>query len=554
MRQWFIFLLIVMGCTAGALWADDHASAPPMTISTNDYGDPVLKAMLAELKRSQQNLQLGELERPYYIDYQVTELQDVQSDATLGVLRSDRVDVGRLVRVVVRIGDYKQDSYYGEGMGSTEIMPIDNNEMALRHQLWLATDKAYKAALNGLTEKQAALKNVEAETGVADFSVEKPVQSVHELSKLDVNLDEWKKKLRATSDLFRLEPGLEASSAVLHFRILNRYFVNTEGTVTRSGQAVYTFGFSGSAQADDGMRIERSHAYIVTRPEELPKPEVITSDAQRMIGTFKQLRAAPLVEDDYRGPVLFSADAATALFERQIVPNVLGLRPDLGSPARTRGKFDSYYKSRVLPDFFTVTDDPAAGKVDGLSLAGDYDVDDEGVAAQPVTLIEKGILTNYLLGREPVRDFPHSNGHGRTALAGAPRPEVSNLVFTAANPLSNEELKQKLLQMCKDQGRPYGYYVETTGPNLVPRLLWRVYVSDGHMELVRGAVFNELDTRALRSDIIAAGKEPYILNRSEPLASAIVAPALLFGELAIQRANRTREKLPQYPAPPLSAQ
>jgi hypothetical protein len=554
MRQSFIFLLIVMTCGAGALWADDHVSASPMTISTNDYGDPVLKAMLAELKRSQQNLQLGELERPYYIDYQVTELQDVQSDATLGALRSDRADVGRLVRVVVRIGDYKQDSYYGEGTGSTEIMPIDNNEMALRHQLWLATDKAYKAALNGLTEKQAALKNVEAETGVADFSVEKPIQSVHELSKLDVNLDEWKKKLRATSDLFRLEPGLEASSAILHFRILNRYFVNTEGTVTRSGQAVYTFGFSGSAQADDGMRIERSHAYIVTRPEELPRPEVITSDAQRLIGTFKQLRAAPLVEDDYRGPVLFSADAATALFERQIVPNVLGLRPDLGSPARTRGKFDSYYKSRVLPDFFTATDDPAAGKIAGISLAGDYDVDDEGVAAQPVTLIDKGILTNYLLGREPVRDFPHSNGHGRTALAGAPRPEVSNLVFTATNPLSNEELKQKLLQMCKDQGRPYGYYVETTGPNLVPRLLWRVYVSDGHMELVRGAVFNELDTRALRSDIIAAGKEPYILNRTEPLASSIVAPALLFGELAIQRANRTREKLPQYPAPPLSAQ
>jgi predicted Zn-dependent protease len=424
--------------------------------------------------------------------------------------------------------------------------------MALRHQLWLATDKAYKAALNGLTEKQAALKNVEAEHGVADFSVEKPIQSVHELSRLDVNLDEWKKNLRATSDLFRLEPGLEASGAVLHFRILNRYFVNTEGTVTRRGQSVYTFGFSGSAQADDGMRIERSHAYIVTRPEELPKPEVITSDAQRLIGTFKQLRSAPLVEDDYRGPVLFSADAATALFERQIVPNVLGLRPDLGSPARTRGKFDSYYKSRVLPDFFTVTDDPAGGKIDGISLAGDYDVDDEGVAAQPVTLIDKGILTNYLLGREPVRDFPHSNGHGRTALAGAPRPEVSNLVFTASNALSNEELKQKMLQMCKDQGRPYGYYVETTGPNLVPRLLWRVYVSDGHMELVRGAVFNELDTRALRSDIMAAGKEPYILNRSEPLASSIVAPALLFGELAIQRANRTREKLPQYPAPPLS--
>src|SRR5262249_27600927 len=106
--------------------------------------------------------------------------------------------------------------------------------------------------------------------------------------------------------------------------------------------------------------------------------------------------------------------------------------------------------------------------------------------------------------------------------------------------------------VCKDQGRPYGYYVETTGPQLSPRLLWRVYVNDGHMELVRGALFKQLDTRALRSDIVAAGSDSYVYNRPEPLPSSIGWPSLLFGELEIQRANRPREKLPQYPAPALS--
>ena len=258
------------------------------------------------------------------------------------------------------------------------------------------------------------------------------------------------------------------------------------------------------------------------------------------------------MEDDYRGPVLFSADAATSLFERLIVPNILGIRPDLGNPARTNGEFASYYKARVLPENFTVVDDPKAKEIDHQTLAGSYDVDDEGVQAQTVTVIDKGILANYLLGREPIRDFPHSNGHGRTALAGAPRPNISNLIFKASNGVPFEELKQKLIQMCKDQGRPYGYYVETTGPQLSPRLLWRVYVNDGHMELVRGAVFKQLDTRALRSDIVAAGNDTYVYNRAEPMPSAIVGPSLLFGELEIQRANRTREKLPQYPAPALS--
>ena len=359
--------------------------------------------------------------------------------------------------------------------------------------------------------------------------------------------------LRSTSDLFRSDPTLEGSNTYMSFRVLNRYFVNTEGTVTRSGKSVYTYLFSGAAQADDGMWIERSHGWVVTKPEELPKADEIQSEAKKLIGTFNALRKAPLVEDQYRGPVLFSADAATSLFERLIVPNILGIRPDLGNPARTNGEFASYYKNRVLPETFTVIDDPKAKEIDHQSLAGSYDVDDEGVEAQTVTVIDKGVLTNYLLGRTPIRDFPHSNGHGRTPLAGAPRPQISNLIFKAADGVPFEQLKKKLIDMCKDQGRPYGYYVETTGPQLSPRLLWRVYVNDGHMELVRGAVFKQLDTRALRSDLVAAGNDNYVYNRAEPLPSAIVSPSLLFGELEIQRANRTREKLPTYPAPELSS-
>jgi len=551
MRRFITILLLASLFSVFAV-AGDNAPPPAPSATLDDHGDPVLKAMIAELKRSQEKLQLGQLQRPYYIDYQVTELRDTTADATLGALRTDQVNAGRLVRVVVRIGDYKQDSYFGEGMGAVEVMPTDNQELALRRQLWLATDKAYKAALTGFTEKQAALKNVETENDLADFSQEKPAQSLRDLVAPGEDAGKWKETLRSSSNLFRTDPTLESSSAYMSFRVLNRYFVNTEGTVTRSGKAVYTYVFSGATQADDGMWIERSHGWIVTHPEELPKQDEIQSEAKKLIATFAALKKAPLVEDDYRGPVLFSADASTSLFERLIVPNILGIRPDLGNPARTNGEFASYYKQRVLPDMFTVVDDPKAKEIDHQTLAGSYDVDDEGVEAQAVTVIDKGVLMNYLLGRAPIRDFPHSNGHGRTALAGAPRPNISNLIFKAANAVPFDQLKQKLIQMCKDQGRPYGYYVETTGPQLSPRLLWRVYVSDGHMELVRGAVFKQLDTRALRSDIVAAGNDNYVYNRAEPLPSSIVGPSILFGELEIQRANRTREKLPTYPAPALS--
>jgi TldD protein len=551
------FILLVLAClfvrplTERATAASDSAPAPAPVLF-DDHGDPVLRAMIDELKRSETKLQLGALQRPYYIDYEVTELKDYLADAVLGALRDEQANNGRLVRAVVRIGDYKQDSYFGEGTGSTELLPLDDNESALRHQLWLATDKAYKAALTGLTEKQAALKNVQIEAELPDFSREKPVQAVDDLAQSQADTDKWKQMLRSTSALFRRDPELESSGAVLHFRVINRYFVNTEGTITRKGRTVYIYSFEGAAQAPDGMGVERSHAYIVGKPGELPTEQDIRKEAEKLIATFDALRKAPLVEDDYHGPVLFSADAATALFERLLVNNILGVRPEIGNPARVRGEFASYYKSRVLPDFFTVVDDPRPQTIDGLTLLGSYDVDDEGVKAEPLTVIDKGILTNYLVGREPVKDFVNSNGHGRSGLFGAPRPQISNLLVKASNGVSFEELKKKLIQLCKDQGRPYGYFVETTGLRLAPRLLWRIYANDGHAELVRGAVINQLDTRTLRTDIIAAGNDQYVYNRPEPLPSSIVAPSLLFDELEIQRANRTREKLPTYPAPALS--
>jgi len=84
-----------------------------------------------------------------------------------------------------------------------------------------------------------------------------------------------------------------------------------------------------------------------------------------------------------------------------------------------------------------------------------------------------------------------------------------------------------------------------------PRLLYRVYAKDGHEELVRGAVFSELDVRALRSDLSAAGNDPLVTNRLGGLGTTVICPSLLFDELEVKRADTSKDKLPDYPAPPL---
>jgi hypothetical protein len=73
--------------------------------------------------------------------------------------------------------------------------------------------------------------------------------------------------------------------------------------------------------------------------------------------------------------------------------------------------------------------------------------------------------------------------------------------------------------------------------------------ADGKRELVRGAELDDLDQRALRSSIEAAGKDLYTANFFGDVPVTVLAPALLFDDVTIKRANEKNDKLPFYPPP-----
>jgi TldD protein len=332
---------------------------------------------------------------------------------------------------------------------------------------------------------------------------------------------------------------------------VNEYFVNTEGTSTRQGYTIYTMQIGAETQSADGMKVGRTPFFVERTANELPSQAKFLADAGKTLATLQALADAPMVEEDYRGPVLFSNDAASDVFEQLVAQNILGIRPKPGESARTTGEYSSNYKGRVLPTFISVTDDPTVKIFDGRQLVGSYEIDQEGVKASAVPLITDGILVDYLIGRMPIRDFPASNGHGRAAPGQPPSPNIGNFFVKIKDPVAKDELKKKLIEMCKQQGKPYGYYVETmAGDN--PRLLYRVYVSDGHEELVRGAVFNELDTRTLRNNLIAAGSDPLVSNRGGNVPTTVICPSVLFDELEVKRTDRKNAKLPEYPSPGLT--
>jgi predicted Zn-dependent protease len=552
-----IVLTLSLGANTPALRAasDDAKTVPDAAMASAHAaakGDGLLEALLTELDRSKAQLKMDRVQPPYFIEYRVNEVDDFAAEAAFGALRENQHSHYRVLRVIVRIGDYKQDSYYGRGQGESTILPLDNDSIALRRQIWLATDDAYKAAGEALAEKQAALKQFTADANpVDDFAKAPQFIAVDPVAALRTDDATWKRTLEDIAGLYKQYPDVQSMSASLRFTAINEYLVNSEGTVTRSGRATYFVQLSSSAQAADGMRLSRSPAYMFGRVEELPSRDALLSDAKKMLDTVVALRQAPIVEEEYRGPVLFAADAANDIVATLIGQNVLGHKPQLGRPNRTTGSFATSYKARVLPNFLSLVDDPTIKDFQGKSVVGNYAFDSEGVKAQPVDIIKNGTLSSYLLGRQPIRDFPASNGHGRAAAGSFSSPSLGVLMLKSSEAQSPEDLKKKVIDMITEQGKPYGYRVETLGPGNSPRLLYRVYAKDGHEELVRGAVFNELDTRALRMDVIAAGNDPLVNNRPGGIPTTVISPSLLFDELEVKRADTSKDKLPDYPAPPL---
>jgi hypothetical protein len=517
-------------------------------------GDVVLRALREEMDRSKAKLKLENVATPYYIEYRVTQVDQFEASAVFGALRSRQRDRGRLLRVVVRVGDYKQDSFYGSGEGTVDLVAMDDDVFAIRHRVWLATDRAYKAATEAFSAKQAALKQLKVDEPVDDFAKAAPVQSIEPLVQFSTtDFAPWVKLLEESSGLYRGDPELEDFSTSLRFMVENRYFLNSEGTMARFGAAHYQVFISGSTQAPDGMLLQRSHADDGGDLKDLPSADKFLKTTARILETLKLLREAPVVDEEYRGPVLLSNDAAATVVTELVEPNVLGRKPRLGENGRTTGLWSSSYKSRVLPDFINVYDDPTISSISGEPLSGKYALDDEGVKGQRVSLIEKGELVSYLIGRQPIRDFPASNGHGRAALSSTASPQPGNLILESVDPQPDAGLKAKLIELCKKRDLPYGFYVETMGPRLEPRLLYRVWAKDGHEELVRGGVFGDLDARSLRSDLIAAGAALAIEDRSDPVWFSVASPALLFDELQVKRSQAAKEKLPEYPAPPVAA-
>ena len=513
----------------------------------------IMQAMRDELARSTEQLELEGLEKPYFLAYTVRETEQLNAAGSFGALLSSSEDKSRRLSVEVRIGDPSFDntnfgsmSLFPSSFAMGGFLPLENDYREIRRQIWLATDQAYKAALESLAEKRAVLQNETRAEDIADFSSEEPFTY---FDQADPDLPRRTALEELTRDLsaaFRDLPEIFSSDVSVSAGNRRTYYLNSEGSSFIRSDPSASIVVEASTQATDGTVLNDSVAARGRSWDDISDRSGLESRVAAMGANLTARRAAEGL-DRYSGPVLFEGQAAAELFAQVLVPRLLGNRvPDAEANfARmlqmSRNPFLDRIGARVLPRFLNIHDDPGAG---GDGFLGGYPVDDDGVQARSKALVERGVLKSLLTSRNPVPGIDRSTGNRR-----GDGPAPSNLIVASASGMNQEELHAEFMLLVEERGADYGIVVRRmakpaagddpasamsllrSGPQAGPALgnaslAYRVF-PDGREELIPRAELVAVTEAAFR-DIVAVSDTSTVYSFPHSPAGGLM-PSFLAG-------------------------
>jgi TldD protein len=529
----------------------------------------VLTAMQDELSRSMQAYSAAD-PPAYFLSYTVSDRELVDVSGSNGALLSSTADRARWLEVQSRVGSYQVDDSHKLGdrppswTSPGTNVPIDDDIPVLRREIWRETDRQYRAAAQALikvkTSEQVQVQT--AEGAAPDFSSEQAHTSIGPRVEIHVDRKPWEERVRRYTAEFSKSPAVLNSIATFTALATDQYQVNTEGTKLAFGQIHYRLELFVQSKAPDGMDIERYANFDWLDPKGAPDETVVFDSIHQLVKETEALDKAPLA-NPFAGPTLLTGRAAAVFFHEVFGHRAEGFRQKDIAEGQT---FTSKVGEQILPSFISIKDDPTEASFGGQMLLGAYPFDDEGVVATNVQLVDKGVLKTFLMGRSPLVDVPHSNGHGRRQLGYVPVARQGNLIVSSTQTATFPELRQKLVELVKKQGLQYGLLIDDisggftfTGRGqpqafqVTPLVVYRVFADGRPDQLVRGVDIVGTPLVSL-TKIVATGDTPEIFNgycgaESGSVPVSAVAPAILISEMEFAKKETSTDRPPVLPPP-----
>ena len=543
--------------------AGDKAATPAAATAASD---PVLRAMQNEIARA--TAELGKTEQPpYYLSYTVYDQDFVVLVGAYGSLLTNSAAQRRFADVNMRVGGPELDNTHGQSRPSgvtSGSLPLGNDGDAIARVLWELTDREYKRAVPSLLNVRTnTAVRAEEEDKSPDFSKEKPQTHIEEEKSVAAfDRAAWEGEIKRLSGAFRKYPEVYYSTVMIQVQRSNSRMVSSEGSAIVSPSSSVRMIMEAQTRAEDGMDLLRVETFQSPAASGLPSEAELTAKIEKMATDLIALRKAPVAEP-YDGPAVLSGRAAAVFFHEVLGHRLEGHRQRDEEEGQT---FTKKVGQEVLPKFLSVIDDPTTHELAGLKLAGAYDFDNEGEPARRVEVIKDGVLENFLMSRMPIKNFGQSNGHGRNQPGRMPTGRQGNLIVTSTKAVPEGEMRQKLIDEVKKQGKPYGLYFDdiqggftlTTRAlpqafQVLPVIVYKVYADGRPDELVRGVDIVSTPLAAL-TRILTTGDQPKIFNgvcgaESGQVPVAAVAPSMLFSEMEVQKRAHEHERPPLLPPP-----
>ncbi len=558
----------------------------------------VFRAMKAEMDRSMRELRMDDLRRPYHIEYAVTIRRAVSAHAILGSVEDTDTASVMTVDVRVRVGNetFDNTNFFDVSLGffgstddeeefRTRRVPMASDERRLQRELWLATDACYKQALEIFSKKEATLKNKTRIDTTPDFRLLPPTeQSDVRHRTVRGNIADVVNTIVPLSAIFRDYPDIYSSRVGMEIVPVERFVLTSEGRKIHTVHIFCGLEVIATTQAENGQYLGQTYAAYGTLPTDLPSADSLRRAITSMARLLAAQRTAPTIEA-YSGPVLFEGQAAGEVFMQHFAPQLVAQRPPLSDAGFSAGEssmaFQNKIGARVLPEFLSVSSVPLKEKDKGRNVVGAYRIDDEGIAARDMVVVEKGYLRTLLASRVPTKRIRESNGSMRGGAAMYSVLEVRT--DDAKRALDGKALRARLLKLVKDRALPYGIIVrKALNTNLLytgiypmvgadfplPRgegklgLLEVVRVfPDGREEIVRGVeaaglaplVFKDIvatsQATTVHSALVPSVAPSFITGGSQYLAASVITPDLLFEDVEIRPLEGDVPKLPLLSSP-----
>ena len=534
--------------------------------------NPLLTAAQIEMSRALNELSLPDQPKPYWIGMELSEGRYHYATAKNGALFSYAEGDVQSVRCEVRVGSIEFDNGNFNASGAQGIisrsMPTEDHELALRQELWLGLDQAYKSAVEAYSEKEAAFEGRDYSKKMELLPAKTQTTEFYE----PILLDDWTAAFATQlSAAFQEFSFLEDHQVALYSEEAAEHYINTEGFSISQPSSEILIRVEATARAADGSLNRTLRSWVISDRESLAPIEEYQSQLKDMALWLKTLEAAP-IEEDYLGPVIFEEQASVELF-RQLLQSQLSATPPPAEMPDFNGEIPvvipkSRIGRRLLPDGWSVVDDAPAHP----DKVGFYAFDDQGVPPQRVALIEDGVVNNLLMSRIPRKGFSESTGHGR-GLGRDPLYAFPSVVeVSPSRHVSTAKMHRKALKMASQAGLDYVLVVKHIEPlsqtNMfeiafsgseqlsgltLPTEIYRLY-ADGHAEPVRGASFVGVDRKVLR-DIILAGEQSefiglkddssgrYGIGSISGMKVSWSAPSVLIGEMELRGQGGQEQRL-----------